>query len=63
MTIGIEHFEGLSWAERTAVIQRMATEGFGDYGIAQATALSVEQVRAALAENGARLEGEPRSLA
>lgn len=44
------HFVELSRQQVAAAIRRMATEGFGDYEIAAACGLAVEQVRAILGE-------------
>ena len=40
------HFRALPHAEQHAAIARLIARGFGDHSIAQATCLSVEQVRA-----------------
>lgn len=44
----IENFARLSADEQAAAIRRMARDGYGDYALAAATRLSVEQIRAAL---------------
>ena len=43
-------FDALTRDEQKQAIFDLADEGFGDYGIAAATKLSVEQVRQILAE-------------
>jgi hypothetical protein len=43
-------WHGLSRDEQRAAIKKLAADGMSDYGIAHATRLAVEQVRAILAE-------------
>ena len=52
----MRHFMRLSRDEQRAAIHRLATSGMSDYGIAAATALSVEMVRTILGEQKARDE-------
>lgn len=44
------HFHTLDREGQAAAIHRLATLGYSDYGIAQATRLAVEQVRRVLAD-------------
>jgi len=44
----MHHFTTLSREEQHAAIHRLATSGMTDYGVAAATRLSVEMVRAIL---------------
>jgi DNA-binding NarL/FixJ family response regulator len=44
------HFHTLAPEERAAAIHRLSRAGYSDHGIAAATGLSVEAVRAALSE-------------
>lgn len=46
----MHYFQLLSCKEQKAAIQRLANSGMSDYGIAAATALSVEQIRIVLGE-------------
>ena len=46
----IRNFRALSRDEQVTVIRQMAASGWGDYGLAAATRLSVEQIRQVLAE-------------
>jgi hypothetical protein len=41
----LQNFVALSREQQAAAIRRMATTGWSEYSIAQATRLSVEQVR------------------
>lgn len=45
-----QNFAALTRDEQAAAIRRLAREGMSDYGLAHATGLAVEQVRAVLAE-------------
>ncbi len=44
------HFHSLTRDEQAAAIRRLADEGLGEYTIAHACGLAVEQVRAILGE-------------
>jgi ABC-type phosphate/phosphonate transport system ATPase subunit len=46
----LSHFLLLERREQEAAIRRLASSGMGDYGIAAASGLSVEQVRRVLAK-------------
>jgi 2-keto-3-deoxy-6-phosphogluconate aldolase len=45
---GMRHFQALNQPDQIAAIRQLATSGMGDYAIAAATRLSVEQVRSIL---------------
>lgn len=49
----MHHFTLLSRDDQRAAIQRLARSGMTDYGIAAATALSVEMIRAILGDQKA----------
>jgi hypothetical protein len=49
----LRHFHQLDREQQCQAIQRLAASGHGDATIAQATALSVEQIRRILAEAAA----------
>lgn len=46
----MRHFELLDHEEQRSAIQRLSVAGMGDYAIAAATMLSVEQIRKILGE-------------
>jgi hypothetical protein len=46
------YFHLLSHEEQREAIVRLASSGMSDYGIASATGLAVEQVRAIIGESG-----------
>lgn len=46
----LQHFLLLGRGQQAEAIRRLATTGMSDYGIAAATSLSVEMVRAVLGE-------------
>jgi hypothetical protein len=46
-----QHFDSLTVEEKRAAVRRLARQGFGDYAIAAAAHLAVEQVRLVLAEH------------
>jgi hypothetical protein len=56
----LNHFLLLERREQEAAVRRMAAAGMGDYGVAAATGLSVEQVRRVLAQRGAETSSGER---
>ncbi len=48
------NFDSLTATERRAAIYRLVDEGHGDYTVANAAGVSVEYVRALVAERAAR---------
>jgi hypothetical protein len=58
----MQHFAALTHDEQAAAIRRLAAEGMSDHGIAHATGLAVEMVRAVLSPRAcpAGLGGEVR---
>ena len=63
MSRELYHFLLLTVSEQAEAIKRMASQGWSEYGLAQATRLSVEQIRRILSERAEVIVGESPTIA